>query len=199
MTLLRLALLMGAVLASTSCATGYGAKGLTGGYSDLKIDETHYRVKFDGNGYASKDRVWGFWMYRCAELTREKGYAYFSIQRPGETVGRAQPAPGIRSAAYVEEAGAGRFVQTRSGGYSYVPIYVPGGTSTSWHSDAVVAMFKDPLPEDVWVLRADLVLEQLSAYVKANGEGVKVDREDVFRRSATIKLSERGYRFGGPL
>lgn len=197
MTMFRLALLMSAVLATTSCATGYGAKGLTGGYSDQKIDETHYRVKFDGNGHASKDRVWGFWMYRCAELTREKGFAYFTIQRPGESLGQAQPAPGIRRASYEEQPGAGRFIQT--GGYSYVPIYIPGGTVTSWHTDAVVAMFKEPLPEKLWVLRADSVLEALAPYVKANGEGVTVDRDEVFRRAATIKLPERGYSFGGPL
>ncbi|MBF9263203.1 CC0125/CC1285 family lipoprotein [Paracidovorax cattleyae] len=51
---------------------------MAGGYIDEKIDETHYRVKFDGNGSTSADRVWNFWLYRCAELTKEKGYTHTS-------------------------------------------------------------------------------------------------------------------------
>lgn len=198
MTRLRAALLIGAALMTTSCATGYGARGITGGYTDEKIDETHYHVKFDGNGHASEERVWSFWIYRCAELTRAKGFTHFTIQRPGEKVGRADTAPGMRRAAYTVGAD-GRAVPTQVG-YTYVPIFIPGGTTTSWHSDAVIAMFNDPLPDDLWVLRAESVMATLANYVKSNGEkATAVDRQEVFRRAATMKPSERGYSFGGLL
>ena len=48
-------LFVAGALAVTGCATGYGAQGLTGGYSDSRIDDTHHVVKFNGNGFASID------------------------------------------------------------------------------------------------------------------------------------------------
>ena len=54
----------------SGCATGYGARDLTGGYTDERIDDSHHVVRFNGNGYASADRVWYFWIYRCAEPTK---------------------------------------------------------------------------------------------------------------------------------
>src|SRR5690348_9692961 len=64
----------------SGCATQYGASGITGGYKDTKVDETHYIVEFNGNGYASKQRVHFFWLYRCSELTVQKGYEFFSLE-----------------------------------------------------------------------------------------------------------------------
>jgi hypothetical protein len=41
-------------------------------------------VAFDGNGYATKERVYYFWIYRCAELTLQQGYSLYVV-RPYET------------------------------------------------------------------------------------------------------------------
>lgn len=71
------------MLSLAGCATGYGPKDATGGYSDEKLDESHYRVKFNGNGYASQERVWSFWIYRCAEITGQQGYRVLSIAEAG--------------------------------------------------------------------------------------------------------------------
>ncbi len=182
---LHTALALGAALAVASCATGYGPNTLGGGYKDEKLDDTHYRVKFDGNGYASKDRVWNFWIYRCAELTKEKGFTHFTIQKPGEPLSLAPQGP--------------RMIKTRSGGVTYIPIYVPGHTVTTWHTDAVVAMFKEPLPEGVWLMRAQSVLDDLAPYIKSNGASTPPVRDDIFRHAATINRPETNYNFGGPL
>lgn len=190
-----------AALVVTACATQYGRNGLTGGYTDEKIDDTHYRVKFHGNGYASSDRVWGFWLYRCAELTKEKGFSHFALLKPGSPLsGRptTEPAEATRRHAAYQEGDAPRMVKTKGGGApSY--IYIPGHTVTTWHSDAVVAMYKEPLPEGVVVLKAQTVLDDLGPYVRSNGETPLMARDDLFRRAATMVRPQTGYRFGGEL
>lgn len=62
------------------CATPYQSKGLTGGFTDTKIDDVTWRVRFDGNGYAKQEMVWNYWIYRCAELTLAQGYAGMAIE-----------------------------------------------------------------------------------------------------------------------
>lgn len=52
---------------------------VSGGYSDVRLAEDRYRVKFAGNMFTSRDRVEGYLLYRAAELTIEKGYDWFSI------------------------------------------------------------------------------------------------------------------------
>ncbi|NEX61263.1 CC0125/CC1285 family lipoprotein [Noviherbaspirillum galbum] len=58
----------------SACATSYQAKGITGGFTDSKINDTTWRVRFDGNGKTSRDTVWNYWIYRCAQLTVEQGF-----------------------------------------------------------------------------------------------------------------------------
>lgn len=59
------------------CATAYQSSGFTGGYKDAKLDENTYRVSFQGNGMTSRETVEIYGLYRCAELTVERGFDYF--------------------------------------------------------------------------------------------------------------------------
>jgi hypothetical protein len=61
----------------TGCATTYRPENLTGGYSDLHLQDTTYRVRFKGNNYTSRAKVEQLLLYRCAELTTQLGYAHF--------------------------------------------------------------------------------------------------------------------------
>lgn len=178
------AVLFVAVL-TTSCATHYGPNTLFGGYKETRIDDTRFRVKFDGNGYASQERVWSFWIYRCAELTKQNGYAYFGLERPPAQTSSISGAGPIRNAAYQPGDGP-RFVKT-AGGVSYVPIYIPGGRVTTWHTDAVLVMFKDPPADGTPVLRAQSVLNDLAPYVKSNGATVPMSRDEVLSHAAVIQ------------
>lgn len=175
-----------AALLLTACVTPYARKGWAGGYTDEKIDETHYRVRFDGNGNTSSDRVWALWLYRCAELTKEKGFTHFTVRKPGEPLA-AGPDPS-----------RGGMVKTKGGGAPIV-IFTPGYTITTWHNDAVVAMFREPLPEAVMFIRAQAVLDQLGAYVHTEEKAPPLAREEVLRNAATVVRPERGYIFGGEL
>lgn len=75
------------ILATTGCAassTPYqplsAGSRISGGYSDLRIDETHYRISFAGNRLTSCERVENYLLFRAAELTSLKGYDYFIIE-----------------------------------------------------------------------------------------------------------------------
>lgn len=149
---------------------------MTGGYQDEKIDDSRYRVEFFGNGHASKERVWNFWIYRCAELTISKGYTYFRVEplpKSGwldESAIRPAVFDGIRD-GFIKTAGAPVF------------IYMPGGTITTWSSRGIVTMFSDPVPANVhYALRAQSILDDLDAYVKSDGkEPARPEKEIVAR------------------
>jgi len=66
-------------LALVGCATSYQAAGLSGGYSDVRIDANTFRVDFHGNAYTSRQTVETYLLRRCAELTAQAGYDYFIV------------------------------------------------------------------------------------------------------------------------
>lgn len=64
----------------SACVTKYQPAGLTGGYSEMQLNNNAYQVHFSGNGYTSSNTVKAYLLRRCAELTIEKGYKYFIIK-----------------------------------------------------------------------------------------------------------------------
>jgi len=48
-----------------------------GGYRDVKLDSTHWRVTFAGNSVTSRDTVERYLLYRAAELTTTQGFDWF--------------------------------------------------------------------------------------------------------------------------
>ena len=61
------------------CATAYRYENITGGYTDFRLADTTYRVRFKGNNYTSRDKVELFLLYRCAQLTEQLGYDHFVL------------------------------------------------------------------------------------------------------------------------
>lgn len=68
----------------SGCATEYQRQGLTGGYTDTRIQDDIFRVGFKGNGYTSTERAADLALLRCAELALENGYKYFVIMGQNE-------------------------------------------------------------------------------------------------------------------
>ena len=66
-------------LSLVGCATGYQRQGLTGGYSDTKIQDDIFKVSFRGNAYCYQGRAEDFVLLRSAEVALENGYKYFII------------------------------------------------------------------------------------------------------------------------
>lgn len=62
-----------------SCSTPYQPKGMLGGYSEEKILANMYKVEFKGNQHTEAQLIQHYLLYRCAELTKEKRYLYFTI------------------------------------------------------------------------------------------------------------------------
>ena len=70
---------LAACVGIAGCATPYSSSGLTGGYSQQRVNERIVKVNFFGNGYIAADRVQTFALYRCAEMAREAKKPYFVL------------------------------------------------------------------------------------------------------------------------
>ncbi len=176
------ALFAAALLAG--CATGYGPKGMTGGYEDKQIDESTYRVAFYGNGKTDKDTVWNYWIYRCAELTKEKGFELFSLIP--EKKGSAIPGSDGFRTADLRSGDEGEAIKT-AGGYSPPRYYYTPGSSytiTTYSSSALVKMYREPLPQGVaFAMRAQTVLDALKPFVESGGSAPAPKREELIEKA----------------
>jgi TonB family protein len=170
-------------LGLSSCATTYQKSGFTGGYSETKISESAYTVSFSGNGFASRDRVYFFWIYRCAELTLQKGYSLYVIRSNQTHARNLLPDAAMLPALYTGDNG-GEFIKTRGGGGGGV-IIIPGGSSgTKWTYHATVLMYKKPLPQEVlWGVDAEQTMALLRPYVTSNGSIPPPSRDELFRKA----------------
>ena len=77
------ALLMTLLLLACDTATPYqpeiAGQRVSGGYSETRLDDTRYRVRFAGNTLTSRETVEGYLLYRAAELTVQNGHDWFEI------------------------------------------------------------------------------------------------------------------------
>ena len=173
------------------CATGYQKQGLTGGYSERRISDSAYYVSFSGNGFASKDRVHWFWMYRCAEVTVQQKHSLFVLNTGNRSSRAVSEVPRLRPAAYHASDG-GQFVTTAA---TYVPIYVPGpGAIQTFSAAATVLMYDRPLPNEVveaWDAQA--VRDALNTYIKSNGKD-GVPNSDELMHHALVAHDDIGVR-----
>jgi hypothetical protein len=71
--------LVAVLIPLAGCATAYQREKVTGGYTDFRLADHTYRVRFKGNNYTSRDKVELFLLYRCAELTAQLGYDHFVL------------------------------------------------------------------------------------------------------------------------
>jgi hypothetical protein len=171
------ALLLGA------CATGYQKSSITGGYSERRINDSAYVVSFNGNGFASKDRVYYFWIYRCAELTLQQGYGLYVIQPNRSSANRLPPDPAFKPAVLTLGEGGG-FIKTHGGGGGVIVVPMAGSGATKWTYSATVLMYKKPLAkEQVWGIDAEQTVALLKPYVTANGNITPPTREELFRKA----------------
>lgn len=68
-------------LAACQTATPYQPATTTGryatGFSEFRIDDSHWRVTFKGNSLTSRETVERYLLYRAAELTVQQGFDWF--------------------------------------------------------------------------------------------------------------------------
>lgn len=115
------------------CATGYQkstAFTLTGGFKDKDLGKNVCRVSFSANGYTSRETAQCFWLYRCAELTLEKGFNGFEILSDIRLAQSLSP----EKTFGVEESEIQQAV--------FVPIYIPMDESNKPFIEADILMIK---------------------------------------------------------
>ncbi len=162
---MRSAFIAAVCLALAACTTPYGPKGLAGGYSETKLAENVYTVSFNGNGNTSGDTVWNYWIYRCAELTLEKGYSAFAVVRTDKS---ADAGHGMRTAGWAggQDADAPVLLPVKGGG-APIYIYTPGYTITTYSANARVTMYREPYPASAGpLLKAQSVIDSLKPFIE---------------------------------
>ncbi len=150
-THLVLVTVLGIVGLLSGCATPYKASGLMGrfGYSDIQIDHNTVKVSFRGNAVTSKDTVETYLLFRCAEVTVEKGYDWFAtVSESGETKQGTLNTPGYYTGSGNTSghiSGNSVFATTNTQG-----TYFPSQTINfrMFGASAVIKMFKGEKPED---------------------------------------------------
>jgi hypothetical protein len=77
--MLRILMIAAGAVGLASCAMPYAEESLIGGFDVKELRPDVYRVSFQGNGLTSQESVQTYWLYRCAGLALEKGFAGFEI------------------------------------------------------------------------------------------------------------------------
>jgi hypothetical protein len=165
----------------TACTTSYGPSGFTGGYEERKVSDDAYIVSFYGNGNTSDQQVWNFWIYRCAELTLQKGYELFELQPSNEHAVKGQTIEGELVAFTMLDV-TQIINQTTN---PVIPVQVIVTTVTSYSSKALVKMYKQPIPLDAGLLLdAQVILDELKPYVESNTQKAAPAKKVLFLRAA---------------
>lgn len=160
-----------------ACQTKYGPNGMTGGYRDKKLGEGRYIVSFFGNGNTPEQKVWNFWIYRCAELTSLSGYDYFELQ-PSDTHALHDTGEQPYQFSMIPD---NPFETLRPGG----PRTVAYTTITTYSSKAVVQMYRNPVPTTTkLLLDARTIISVVKPYVDTDGKTTVPERKDILLRAA---------------
>jgi hypothetical protein len=65
----------------SGCATPYQSTGFSGGHTYERINEDIFAVTFSGNGFTKSKRTKELCLLRCAEVTQEFKFSYFTIEK----------------------------------------------------------------------------------------------------------------------
>lgn len=60
-----------------SCATPYQEKGLRGGVTGIRLDDTIFEVTSSGNGYTGRNTIYRYGLRKAAEMSLAAGCKYF--------------------------------------------------------------------------------------------------------------------------
>lgn len=175
--LAKLALALSALALLGGCATTYEPRSATGGYQERAVGPNRWYVEFFGNGKTTRDTVSAYWLYRCAELTSQKGFDYFVIiSKTPPPEARA----GVLRVAHERRQGL-EFTALKSADAADAPIYVRTATITIWSWHGVIELRKGAADDEerpVFVART--ILEKLGPQVLAatqRGRNIRLPRD----------------------
>jgi len=186
--------LSAAVLLLAGCLgpTPYQVRQSNGGFGERAAGTDRWFVEFYGNGNTSRDTVLAYWMYRCAELTVEKGYDYF-ILLEGEAPAISAVEIEYRQALREETQQDVPIVRVKGGGFTYIPIYSPGVARTTWTARGTIQMFKGSPGPDERAMVAKTLIDKLGPAVRqATQAGTNVVLP------ADLRPAQAGAQMGAP-
>ena len=112
------------------------------GYDDMPIDRTTYQITYRGDGTLTSAMVDRYALYRCAELTNEKGFDYFVVLDAASEAGAITSAPTHHTEIEHD-------IDPQSG--QFVPVAVTTTETTSIQTHTVtktIRLFKGKRPDD---------------------------------------------------
>lgn len=134
------------LLAACAVPTPYQPADGGYGYRDQQIEESRYRVSFDGNASTPREDVQNYLLYRAAELTVQNGFDYFTIvDRNLERSTR------YYSSGYVDDFGYAGYYRDRRSYRRYIgPRHVSGSSYPidEYSSTADIVMAEGEKPAD---------------------------------------------------
>lgn len=159
-----LALGLAAALAACATATPYQpARDGEGGYTEQRIENNRYRIRFIGNSSTPRETVENYMLYRAAELTLNAGYDYF-VMSANDTEARTRYSQSM--SAYAGPSWGWWGWGSR---YYYGPGFGVGASTpiTDYNAQAIVLMFKGKKPEaDPAAYDARAVRESLQPLIR---------------------------------
>ena len=168
------------------CAAPYVPSGVAGGYltpgyKERELTENEYVVSFFGNRNTPEQQVWNYWVYRCAELTLEKDFAYFKITPTDEHAkNRINSDEGLVEFSMLSQ---NESIDDSISGLR--PVYYLITSATTYHSNGIVTMYKNPIPEDAGlILDAKIIIDELEPYVASGGDKDVPGKRDLLVRAA---------------
>ena len=92
-----------------------------GGFDELQLSENSWKVSFKGNEFDDKDRIYDLCLLRCAELTLNNGYKYFSVvTRENSSEVGSFTTPTYTTPTYTTQVGSGLGAfHSTTGGQTY--------------------------------------------------------------------------------
>ena len=76
---------MSTVCLLAGCATAYQPDGISGGYTDRRLNDNTEQISFRGDRFTSPETLHSYLFRRCADLTLQDGYDHFELVTPVES------------------------------------------------------------------------------------------------------------------
>lgn len=166
----RLLLILAASLSLAACVTvtPYQPMSGSGGYSEERLAEGHYRVTFAGNEATPAERVGDYLLRRSAEITLANGYDWFRVTKRA-TVGNVREIDTrfgkvqvSRGPGYESWRDYGR-VYTSSGFGLIGPIWrsITSSSGERLEASGEIMLGRGPMPQEDGVFDARQVLAEV--------------------------------------
>ena len=133
-----------AVLTCAGCVspTPYQPRDGSDGYSDVRVDANTFHVAFKGNTATPRQTVETYLLYRCAEVTADAGFDYFTSLSPNtQQQVHVSATPGTSMTTVGTDKKGRVFVDT---------VYFPGTVtySNSYEGTVLIKAYKGTKPEE---------------------------------------------------